>query len=63
MTYGYVGSMKTRPGQRDDVVAILLGGADGLRDHGCHLYVVSVSDADEDTIWERPRSRGCSRSG
>jgi quinol monooxygenase YgiN len=51
MTYGYIGSMQTRPGQRDDVVAILLSGADRLRDYGCHLYVVSVSDTDEDTIW------------
>jgi quinol monooxygenase YgiN len=51
MTYGYIGSMRTRPGRRDDVVAILLSGTDGLRDHGCHLYVVSVSDTDEDTIW------------
>jgi quinol monooxygenase YgiN len=51
MTYGYIGSMKTQPGQRDEVVAILLVGTDGLRDHGCHLYVVSVSETDEDTIW------------
>jgi quinol monooxygenase YgiN len=51
MTYGYIGSMKSRPGQRDDVVAILVRGAEGLRDHGCHLYIVSVSDTDEDTIW------------
>jgi len=51
MTYGYIGSMRTRPGRRDDVVAILLSAADGLRDHGCHLYVVSLSDTDEDTIW------------
>jgi hypothetical protein len=28
--YGYIASMKTKPGQRDDVVAILLSGAEGL---------------------------------
>jgi quinol monooxygenase YgiN len=49
--YGYIGSMKTRPGHRDHVVAILLSGVDGLRQAGCDLYVVSVSDADDVTIW------------
>jgi quinol monooxygenase YgiN len=49
--YGYIGSMKTKPGYRDDVVAILLSGADGLRQAGCDLYVVSVTDADDVTIW------------
>ncbi|MFJ6196888.1 putative quinol monooxygenase [Micromonospora sp. NPDC092111] len=51
MSYGYIGSMKTRPGHRDDVVAILLGGVDGLREAGCQLYVVGVSDTDDVTIW------------
>jgi quinol monooxygenase YgiN len=49
--YGYLGSMRTRPGHRDDVVAILLRGIDGLRSAGCELYVVSVSDTDQDVIW------------
>jgi len=26
MAYGYIGSMKARPGHRDDVVVILLSG-------------------------------------
>jgi quinol monooxygenase YgiN len=43
--------MKCRPGHRDDVVAILLSGADGLREAGCHLYVVGVADTDDVTIW------------
>ena len=51
MPYGYIGSMKTKPGHRNDVVAILLNGADGLRQAGCDLYVVSVSDTDDVTIW------------
>jgi quinol monooxygenase YgiN len=51
VAYGYNGSMKTKPGCRDDVVAILLSGADGLRAAGCHAYLVGVSDTDDDTIW------------
>lgn len=51
MTYGYINSMKARPGRREEVVAILLRSADSLRSMGCDLYVVSVSQTDEDTIW------------
>lgn len=51
VSYGYIASMKTKPGHRDDVVGILVSGAGGLRDFGCDLYVVSVSDADDVTIW------------
>lgn len=43
--------MKTRPGHRDDVVGILLSGVEGLRQVGCDLYAVSVSDTDDVTIW------------
>lgn len=49
--YGYSGSMKTQPGRRDEVVAILLEGVEGLRAAGCEAYVVSVSDAEPDTIF------------
>jgi quinol monooxygenase YgiN len=51
MAYGYIGSMRTTPGHRDDVVSILLSSVDNLRKLGCHLYIVSVSDVDDDTIW------------
>lgn len=51
MTYGYVGSMRTRHGHRDEVVAILLRGADGLRAAGCDLYLVGVADDDPTVIW------------
>jgi quinol monooxygenase YgiN len=51
MPYGYIGSMKAKPGHRDDVVTMLVSGADGLRAAGCDSYVVSVSAADADTIW------------
>jgi quinol monooxygenase YgiN len=49
--YGYVGSMRTRPGGRDEVVGILLSGADGLRAAGCQLYAVCTDPADDDIIW------------
>ncbi|WFE50631.1 MULTISPECIES: antibiotic biosynthesis monooxygenase [unclassified Micromonospora] len=51
MSYGYIASMKAKPGRRDDVVAILMSGADGLREAGCDLYLVSVSATDDATIW------------
>jgi quinol monooxygenase YgiN len=51
MAYGYIGSMKTKPGCRDDVVSILLSGVDSLHEAGCDIYLVSVSDADDDMIW------------
>lgn len=51
MSYGYAGTMRTRPGHRDEVVGILLSGVDGLREVGCQLYVVSVADSEPDLIW------------
>lgn len=51
MPYGYIGSMKTQPGKRDEVAAILLGGLDALRAAGCIQYTVGVSLDDDVTIW------------
>jgi quinol monooxygenase YgiN len=51
MAYGYLGSMKVKPGHRDDVVAILLDGIDGLRAVGCEAYIVGIAATDDDTIW------------
>ena len=51
MPYGYIGSMRARAGSRDDVIAILLSGSDGLRAAGCQLYAVSTDPADGDVIW------------
>jgi quinol monooxygenase YgiN len=51
VSYGYIGSMRTRPGRRDEVVAILVDGAEGLREAGCVQYTVGVSADDEVTIW------------
>lgn len=43
--------MKTHPGKRDEVIAILLSGVEGLKTVGCQLYVVSKDRADADLIW------------
>ena len=51
MLYGYVGTMGTQPGRRDEVIAILLRDVDGLREAGCSSYVVSVSNAEPDLIY------------
>ena len=51
MRYGYLATMRTKPGHRDDVVAILLGGEDGLRAAGCDLYVVGTSASEPDLVW------------
>jgi quinol monooxygenase YgiN len=49
--YGYIGSMRTREGHRDEVMEVLLGGADGLREAGCQVYAVGSDPADADVIW------------
>jgi quinol monooxygenase YgiN len=49
--YGYIGSMRTREGHRDDVIEILLSGADGLLAAGCQLYAVCIDPADAEVIW------------
>ena len=51
MSYGYLATMRTTAGHRDDVVKILLSGVDGLREVGCRLYVVGVSETDPELIW------------
>ena len=51
MPYGYIGSMRTTPGHRHDVVAILLAGSVGLRQAGCLSYIVGASTTDDDVIW------------
>lgn len=51
MRFGYIGSMKVKPGHRAEVVAVLVAGADGLREAGCDLYVITESATDDDTVW------------
>jgi len=47
--YGLIGRMKSTPGQRDQLVAILLEGVCGMP--GCLSYVVAIDPADADSIW------------
>ncbi|WP_406693156.1 putative quinol monooxygenase [Saccharopolyspora sp. ID03-671] len=49
--FGHIASMKAKPGKRDEVVALLVGGVENLRQHGCESYVVATSATDDDTIW------------
>lgn len=51
MRYGYFGTMRVKPGHRDEVVATLVSGVDGLKAAGCDLYVVGISDTDKDLVW------------
>jgi len=51
VTYGYIGSMRTKASCRDPVIEILLGGADGLRAAGCQVYAVCTDADDADVIW------------
>jgi quinol monooxygenase YgiN len=47
--YGLIGSMKTQPGQRDAVLAILLEGTGAMP--GCLSYIVAKDPVDADVIW------------
>ena len=51
MPYGYIGSMRVQDGHRDEVVGILLSGAESLRAAGCQLYAVCIDPADQNVIW------------
>jgi quinol monooxygenase YgiN len=48
--YGYIGSMRTQPGKRDEVLTLLLQGIDAPP-AGCLSYVVAACADDEDRIW------------
>jgi quinol monooxygenase YgiN len=49
--YGMHGRIHAQPGKGDELEAILLAAADGLRDDPqCLLYVVFRDDADPDTV-------------
>jgi len=47
--YGLIGKMKTIPGQRDALIAILIEGVSGMP--GCLSYVVAQDPTDPDAIW------------
>ena len=47
--YGLIGKLKANPGQRDELISILLEGAGAMP--GCLSYVVAEDPADSETIW------------
>lgn len=47
--YGLIGRMRTQPGQRDALIAILLAGTGSMP--GCLSYLVAKDPADADGIW------------
>lgn len=47
--YGLIGKLKAAPGQRDDLIAILLEGIAGMP--GCRSYIVAKDRSNEDAIW------------
>ena len=51
MTFVNAGTLGTIAGHRDEFVAILTRRNDLLRELGCHLYEVGVSDDAPDTVF------------
>jgi quinol monooxygenase YgiN len=47
--YGLIGKLRTQPGQRDALIAILVGGTGSMP--GCLSYVVAKDPSDADGIW------------
>ena len=65
MSFANVGSLETKPGQRDAVLSILVRPMAGLKEAGCLLYEVGVNDAVPDTVfvcelWESPEAHRAS---
>ncbi|QEV99391.1 antibiotic biosynthesis monooxygenase [Microbacterium caowuchunii] len=51
MTFANVGTLGTRPGKRDELVAILTRRSPELAEAGCLLYEVGINDDDPDTVF------------
>jgi quinol monooxygenase YgiN len=47
--YGLIGKLNAVPGQRDELVAILLEGTQGMP--GCLSYVIASDPADGNALW------------
>lgn len=47
--YGLIGQMKTHPGQRDAVLALLLDHLGAMP--GCRSYIVATDETDADALW------------
>ena len=51
MTFANVGTLGTRPGRRDELVALLTRRSDLLTEAGCRLYEVGTSEEEPDTVF------------
>ena len=47
--YGLIGKMIAKPGQRDALARLLLGGAQSRP--GCRSYIIAADPSDEKAIW------------
>lgn len=47
--YGLIGQMKTAPGKRDELAAILQEGTAAMP--GCLSYILALDPADADVLW------------
>jgi len=47
--YGLIGKMNAKPGERDALAAILLGGTGSMP--GCLSYIIASDPADPDGLW------------
>ena len=47
--YGLIGKMKCTPGQRDEVISILIEGVSGMP--GCLSYIVAKDPVESDSLW------------
>ena len=50
MAYGLIGHIRTQPGKRDELAAVLAGSGDSAMP-GCLSYVVARDPADPDGLW------------
>ena len=64
MAHGYFGTMRVKPGKREEVLAILLAAADNLGAYGCHAYVVGESEEPDvicvSELWESKEAHDAS---
>jgi quinol monooxygenase YgiN len=47
--YGLIGKMIAKPGQRDALARLLLGGTQSMP--GCRSYIIAADPSDENAIW------------
>ena len=47
--YGLIGSFEAKPGERDRLIEVIIGGSGDMP--GCLSYVVAKDASDENTIW------------